>query len=75
MTIRNGNHHFAAHDLAFHVGVRVVFARPVVMVDITGSIERREFLQPFLIIMMQAGFVVVDEDRCGAVRRFLVKYA
>ena len=30
---------------------------------------RGQFFEPDLIIMMEAGFVVVDKDRCGYVHR------
>jgi hypothetical protein len=64
----DGDDDFAAHDLAFEVGVCVVFAGAVVMILAGGSM-RGEFFEPDLVIVMEAGFVVVDENRCGDVHR------
>ena len=62
----DGDDDFAAHDLAFQVGVGVVFAGAVVVVG-AGRRVRREFFQPDLVVVMKAALVVVDEDRRGDV--------
>ena len=54
---------FAAHDLAFHVGVGVVFAGAVVGVALGRFVERGQLLQPLFVIGVQARLIVVDEDR------------
>ena len=54
--------YFPAHDLPFEMGVGVIFARVVVAV-LCDRLMRGEFFQPFLIIIMQAGLVVVDKHR------------
>ena len=64
----DGDDDFAAHDLAFEVGVGIVFAGAVVMILGSGSV-RGEFFEPDLVIVVEAGFVVVDENRCGYVHR------
>ena len=38
----------AAHDLAFHVGIGIVFARAVVLVALGRRIERGQSLEPLL---------------------------
>lgn len=52
--ISNGNHHFAAHDLAFVVGVGVVLSGAVVEVatlfGITARVKRHEFFEPAFVI-------------------------
>ena len=66
LAISDGDDDFAAHDLAFHVGVGVVFAGAVVLV--LGSRGMRgEMFEPLFVVFVQAGFVVVDEDGCGDV--------
>src|ERR1041385_1282032 len=57
---RDGDNDFAAHDLPLHVRVRVIFASSVVQV-LRGRRVRGEFLEPFLIIGVEARFIVVDE--------------
>ena len=64
--VGDGDDDFAAHDLAFQVGVGVVFAGAVVSIG-GGRRVRREFFQPDVVIVMQPALVVVDEDRCGDV--------
>src|ERR1039458_4244088 len=46
--VGNGDNDFAAHDLAFHVGVGVVFAGAIVMVTLGRRIEGGQFLEPLL---------------------------
>ena len=62
----DGDDDFAAHDLAFEMGVGIVFAGAVVMV-LRGWLVRREFFQPDFVVVMEAGLVVVYENRCGDV--------
>ena len=45
------------------MGVGIVLAGSVVVINVPGSIERRELLQPFLIVMVQSGFVIIDKYR------------
>lgn len=61
LAIGNCDHHFASHDLALHVRVCIVFAGTVVLVLAMG-LFRCQFFQPNLVVMVQAGFIVVDED-------------
>src|SRR2546427_5878263 len=60
------HHHFAAHDLSLHVRVRVVLAGAVVKV-LSGRLVRRQFFEPTVIILVQSGFIVIDENRRGDV--------
>lgn len=57
---------FPSHDLALKMCVSVVFACPVVLIGV-GRRVRSKFLQPYLVIVVQPGFVVVDEYRTGDV--------
>src|SRR3954454_19588025 len=56
------HHHLAAHDLPLVVGVRVVLAGAVVLIALRAGIEGGQLLQPALVVLVQAGLVVVDED-------------
>ena len=64
--VGDGDDDFAAHDLAFEVGVGVVFAGAVVVV-LGGGRVGSEFFEPHFVVVMEAGFVVVDEDAGGDV--------
>src|SRR5215216_6867582 len=61
--IRHGNDHLAAHDLAFHMCIGVIFAR-IVMTILSDWFVRCQFLQPFLVIIVQSAFVIVDKYGC-----------
>jgi len=60
------HHHFPAHDLPLQVGVGVVLAGVVVAVLGNGGVGRQLF-QPDIIVPMQTGFIVIDEDAGGDV--------
>ena len=64
-----GDRHLAPHDLALVVGITVVFPGAVVMVALGARVERREPLEPALVVLVQARLVVVDEDARGDVHR------
>ena len=49
------------------MGVAVVLAGPVVMVALGARVERRELLEPALVVLVQPGLVIVDEHRRGDV--------
>ena len=57
----DGDHDFAAHDLALEMGVGVIFAGAIVAVS-AGRRVRREFFEPDLVIVMESTLVVVNED-------------
>src|SRR5512135_526359 len=61
-TLGDRHDHFPAHDLPLHVGVGVVFAGVIVAV-LLDRLVRRELLQPDSVVVMQARFIVVDENR------------
>ena len=61
----DGGHYFTAHDLPFHVGVRVHLPG-VVAVGGHGFVGG-EFFEPGVKIVVQAGFIVVDENAGGDV--------
>ena len=67
LAVGDGDDDLAAHDLAFHVGVGVVFAGAVVMVARGRRIEGGELLQPLLVVFVQPRLVVVDEHAGGDV--------
>lgn len=66
LAIGNGDHHLTSHDLAFVMRVGVVFAGAVMQVAAAGrvgaGVEGDEFFQPAIIVLVQAAFVVVNED-------------
>jgi hypothetical protein len=53
-------HHLPSHDLPLHVGIGIVFAN--VMAILRYRFMRRQFFKLDVIIMVQPGFIVVDED-------------
>jgi len=61
LSFSDGDHHFAAHDGAFEMGVGVVFAGVVVAVLIDGRVGCEAF-EPFVEVVMQTALVVVNED-------------
>ena len=65
--LRDGDDDFAAHDLPFHVGVGVILAGAVVCVALGRGVKWGEFFEPLLVVLVQARFVVVDENRRGDV--------
>jgi hypothetical protein len=60
------HHHLTAHHLALHLCDGVVLAGIVVPVLRDGLVWG-ELLQPALVVLVQAGFVVVDKDGGGNV--------
>ena len=68
LSFGNGDDDFASHDLAFHVGIGVIFAGAVVFV-LGGGGVRCEFLEPDIVIVMQPAFVIIDENGGGDVHR------
>ena len=60
--------HVAAHDLTLVMGVAIVLTGAVVVIDLRRGIERRQTLQPAGVVLVQARFIVVDEDAGGYVR-------
>jgi len=63
--------HLSAHDLAFEVGVGIVFAGSVVVV-LRRRRVRGQFFEPDFVIVVKAAFVVVDETdavMCIALQR------
>lgn len=64
--VGDGHHHFAPHDLPFHVRVGVIFTGAVV--PITGHrFVGRKLFQPVVVILDQAVFSIVDVDAGGDV--------
>src|SRR4051812_27040886 len=52
----DGDDDFATHDLAFEMGVGVIFAGAIVTIS-GGRLVWREFLQPYFVITVQSGFI------------------
>ena len=69
LPIGNRHHDLAAHDLPFVMSISIVLAGAIVMVTLGRRIERGQFLQPCVVVVMQAGFVVINENRCSNVHR------
>src|SRR5579871_4622305 len=62
------HHHFAPHNLPFHMGVRIVLSRAIMPVLGCRGVWR-ELFQPDIVVLKQAALRVVDEDRSGDVHR------
>jgi len=62
--VGDGNDDFAAHDLAFVMGVSVVLARAVVSVAANWFMGG-EFFEPAFVVFVQSILIVVYEDACG----------
>ena len=65
--LRDGYHHFPAHDLTFQVSIGIVFTGAVVVVVVRIGIKGRELLEPDTKVVMQAAFIVVDKNAAGNV--------
>ncbi|MEY3457992.1 MAG: hypothetical protein RL215_1149 [Planctomycetota bacterium] len=63
----DGNDDFAAHDLSFHVCIGIVFTGAVVGVSLGRGIEGGEGFEPFPVVFVKPGFVIVDEHGRGDV--------
>lgn len=65
LALGNRNHHFSAHDLPLVVSIGVIFTSSIVEISagirISAGIERHKFLQPTIVVSMEARLVVVDE--------------
>ena len=61
---RYGDDCLASHDLAFVVGIAVVFAGTVMLIT-ADWFMRGKFFEPALVVLVQSRLVVVDENRCS----------
>ena len=59
--LRHGDNHFPAHDLSLHMGIRVVLTHIVLV--LRNRFMGCQFLQPEFIVVMKAGFIVINKDR------------
>src|SRR5262245_13547187 len=66
LALGNGDDNFAPHHLSFHVRIGIVFAGIVVAILLDRFVGRY-FFQPDAVIVMEAGFVVIDKHRRGNV--------
>jgi hypothetical protein len=66
-SLRNGYHHFPAHDLAFQVGIGIVFTGAVMVVVVRIGIEGGQLFEPDAEVMVQSTFIIVDEHAAGNV--------
>ena len=66
---RDRYHHLAAHHLPLEVSVGVVLAGPVMGVTLRRRVERREPLEPPLVILVKPRLIIVDEYAGGDVHR------
>jgi hypothetical protein len=62
LAIRDGDDDLASHDRTFEMGVGVVLAGIVAILG--DRFMRGELLKPDIEVLVQATFIVVDEDRC-----------
>src|SRR6478752_7961141 len=51
---------FPAHDLTLQVGIGIIFAGAIVSIGCRRRM-RRQLFQPHFIIMMETGFIIIDE--------------
>jgi hypothetical protein len=63
ITVGNGDDNFPAHDLTLQVCIAVVLARTVMAIPGDGFVGSKPF-KPVFIILMEAPFVIVDENLC-----------
>jgi len=66
ISIRDSHNDLSAHDLPLQMRVSVVLPCQIVFV-LADRFMGCEFLQPFLIVLVKSGFVVVDKHGCGDV--------
>ncbi len=59
--VRHSNDDLAAHNLPFQMRVRVILAGAVVPVLVDRRV-RRQLFEPYLVIVVQATLIVVDEN-------------
>ena len=67
LPFRNRDHDLAPHHLAFEMGVRIVFAGAIMTV-MADRLVRSQLFEPYIVVVMQAAFVVIDEHRRGGMR-------
>src|SRR5262245_21100602 len=60
----DGHNHLAPHHLSLYVRIGIVFAGVIVAV-LLDRFVRREFFEPYRVVMVQSRFVIVDEHRRG----------
>ena len=70
----DGDDDFAAHDLALHVSVGVVFAGAVMLV-LRRRFVRGEFLQPDVVVVQETVLSIVDVNGGGGMRCPFAIYA
>jgi len=61
LSVSDCYHNLTAHDLPLMVGIGVILACAVVVVTVWRGIEGSQFLEPLVVVAMQARLVVVDE--------------
>ena len=58
------HYYFPPHHLPFQVGIAILFPRTIVPVAGNGFVGG-QFLEPFIIVLMKPGFIIIDEyGRC-----------
>ena len=65
--VGDSHHSLPAHDLAFEMRIGIVLK--AIMGILGMGLFGSQFFQPFLEIRVQAGFIVIDEDRCCDMHR------
>src|SRR4030043_2103551 len=59
---RHRDHDFPSHNLPFQMGVSVVLPGSVVQI-LQDRLMGSQFLEPFLVILVEAGVLIVDKNR------------
>ena len=62
----DGDDDFAAHDLAFHMGISVILAGAIVVILAGGGV-RGEFFEPDIVVMEQTVLRIIDKHTGGDV--------
>src|SRR4051794_9182441 len=62
LALGNRCDHVPPHSLPVVMGIGVVLTGPVMMVPLGRRIKRGELFEPFIIIAMQPGLVVVNKN-------------
>ena len=62
LSICNRYNNFTPHDLPFKVCIGIVFIS--IMAILTMGFFRGKFFQPYLIVMVKPGLIIIDKDRC-----------
>ena len=64
---RNCYDNLSSHDLSFHVSIGIILTH--IMSVLRYGLMRSDLFEPHVVVVMQTGFIIVYENRCGNVHR------